>query len=174
MDLFTQFGVPEVVVMDNGSYFVSGEFETFLLKNGIKHITSAAYHPSSKNVLGKEGRMKTKLARVMKAYRVSPQSTTGESPVLLFQKHQIHTRLDLLKPGRNERVEICWQKQKAEHDASARQTTFSQGEVVYAHNFGTVSRWLPGVIQEISGPVLYLVKLTDSHLVRRHQDHIRC
>ena len=31
-----------------------------------------------------------------------------------------------------------------------------------------------GVIQEISGSVLYLVKLTDSRLVRRHQDHISC
>ena len=71
-------------------------------------------------------------------------------------------------------VEHCQQKQKAEHDASARQTTFSQGEVMYAHNFGTGSRWLLGGIQEISGPVSYLVKLTDDRLVRHHQDHIRC
>ena len=42
---------------------------------------------------------------------------------------------------------------RTEHDASARQTTFSQGEVVYTRNLGTGSRWLPGVIQEISGPV---------------------
>ena len=100
------------------------------------------------------------------AYRVSPQSTTSESPAPLLQKRQIRTRLDLLKPGPNECVEHCQQKQKAEHDASARQTTFSQGEVVYAHNFSAGSRWLPGVIQEISGPVLYLVKLTDGRVVR--------
>ena len=30
--LFTQFGIPEVLVTDNGSYFVSEEFETFLSK----------------------------------------------------------------------------------------------------------------------------------------------
>ena len=57
--------------------------------------------------------MKMRLAKVIMAYRVSPQSRTGESPALLLQKRQIHTRLDLPKPGRNERVEHCQQKQKA-------------------------------------------------------------
>ena len=38
--LFVQFGVPEVLV-DNGACFVSQEFKTFLLRNGIKHVTSA-------------------------------------------------------------------------------------------------------------------------------------
>ena len=45
--LFAQFGVPEILVTDNGSCFVSQEFETFLLKNGVKHITSAPFHPAS-------------------------------------------------------------------------------------------------------------------------------
>ena len=32
--IFAQFGLPEVVVMDNDIYFVSAEFESFLKANG--------------------------------------------------------------------------------------------------------------------------------------------
>ena len=43
--LFAQFGLPDTIVSDNGSYFVSTEFKDFLKKYGIKQITYAPYHP---------------------------------------------------------------------------------------------------------------------------------
>ena len=45
--LFSQFGIPEVLVTDNGPCFVSEEYEIFLAMNGVKHITSAPYHPAT-------------------------------------------------------------------------------------------------------------------------------
>ena len=45
--LFARFGLPETVVTDNSTGFVSAEFEDFLKKNGIAHTASAPYHPSS-------------------------------------------------------------------------------------------------------------------------------
>ena len=94
---FAQLGIPQTVVTDNGSCFVSAEFKQFLTKNGIHHITSAPYHPSSnglaKRVLQtvkqglkklREGSVKDRVVRFLFAYRNTPQSTTGNSPAELL------------------------------------------------------------------------------------------
>ncbi len=116
--LFAQFGIPEVVVTDNGSCFVSEDFETFLVTNGTKHITSAPYHPSTNGLAeravqtvkkglkkSKEGSLSSRLAKLLISYRAAPHSTTGESPSQLLLGRQIRTRLDLIKPCRDTRVD---------------------------------------------------------------------
>ena len=45
--LFASFRLAEEIVSDNGPQFVSVEFQNFVKANGIKHIRSAPYHPSS-------------------------------------------------------------------------------------------------------------------------------
>ncbi|XP_035227935.1 uncharacterized protein K02A2.6-like [Stegodyphus dumicola] len=46
-DCFARYGLPLVVVSDNGPQFTSGEFETFIRNNGIKHKTCAPFKPAS-------------------------------------------------------------------------------------------------------------------------------
>ena len=86
---------------------------------------------------------------------------------------QLCSRLDLLRPSLESRVEHNQLRQKEGHDQHARERQFSVSDCVYVRNFGQGEVWLPGVISEVTGPVSYTIELTDGRTVRRHQDHVR-
>ena len=109
--IFSSHVLPEIVVSDNGSNFVSSEFKSFLQKNYIKHITSAPYRPSTNGLVERavqtlkqgmkkqdDGSVDTKLARFLLSFRITPQSTTGESPAQLRWGRSLKSHLDLLRP----------------------------------------------------------------------------
>ena len=45
--MFATFGILEQIFSDNGTQFVSEEFPALVNSNGIRHITSAPYHPAT-------------------------------------------------------------------------------------------------------------------------------
>ena len=69
--------------------------------------------------------MTNRIAKVLMADRVTPQSTTGVSPSELLQGRRICTCLDLLKPRVSEHVEQRQLQQKLSHDSSARRMSFT-------------------------------------------------
>ena len=147
--VYAKFGLPEMIVTDNGSNFVSAEFEDFLRKNGIRHITSAPYHPSSNGLAERavqivkkglkkvvQGSISDRLAKILFTYRITPQGTTGVSPAELLLGKRPRTRLDLMKPKTADRVERKQQQQKLQHDAKAKARTYAAGDLVWAKNYG--------------------------------------
>ena len=116
--VFARFGLPNTLVSDNGPCFVSAEFETFLERNGIQHVTASPHHPASnglaeravqtvKNGLKKmqPGPITDRLARLLFSYRTTPHTTTGTTPADLLLGRQLQTRFHKLYPDRREVVE---------------------------------------------------------------------
>jgi transposase InsO family protein len=87
---FARFGLPEVIVTDNTACFNSDEFRSFLKQNGIKHLTSALYHPSSNGLAERaiqilkqglkkvtSGTLSSPVDTVLCFYHITLQTTTG-------------------------------------------------------------------------------------------------
>ena len=187
-EVFSRYGLPKQVVTDNGPQFIAGEFQSFMLQNGIRHIRSSPYHPSSNGAAermvqsvkkavysGKrEGEPLEKiLARFLLQYRTTAHATTGVPPSSLFMGRVLRTRLDLLKPDVGTRVRAQQELHKSYHDRHSNFRSFDIGEGVWTKNFRDGPPWLKGVIADRLGPVSYLVRMEDGALWRRHVDHLR-
>ena len=89
---------------DNGTQFVSEEFEQFLKNNEIRHILSAPYHPATNGLAERavqifkagmrkitDGSTADRIARILLNYQRTPQTTTGCSPAELMFGRNLRT-----------------------------------------------------------------------------------
>ena len=179
--LFARFGLPEVVVSDNGSQFISTEFDNFLRCNGVKHVRSAPYHPATngeaernvqtfkkalkKHMLSAEKDKSVDMDRALQSflftYRTTAHATTGSSPAELMFKRPLRTRFSSLKPDLGTVVEQRQNAQAVNHDSKAKTPEeFYKGEVVRVKNYGGgIRQFVKGVIVERLGTYHYKVKV---------------
>ena len=187
-DLFARYGLPELVVSDNGSQFTSEEFSVFMQMNGVKHVRSAPYHPSTN---GLAERIVQSLKHSLKAsqssglslsqrvsnflfmYRSTVHSTTGVTPASLFLKRELRNRFDLLRPDGESYVTKKQFQQKSDHDHHVRMRQFSVGDLVMVKNYRPGPDWLQATVVARLGPLSYLVETTDQLVWRRHVDHLK-
>ena len=184
---FATPGLPELLVTDNGSAFTSKEFEEFLQKNGIRHVTSTPYHPATngsveqavqtfKTAMKKatpDTPIETSAARFLFHYRLTPHSTTGISPAELLLGQRPRTHLDQLHPDLAYTVRKQQEQQKTAHDQRVKARSFIIGESVWVKNFSEGPIWLKGVVFRTKGPLTMEIELEDGRILRRHIDHIR-
>ena len=142
--VFATHGLTEVIVSDNGTAFTSDEFALFVQRNGIRHLTSAPYHPASnglaeravptlKSALKKDPggvRLETQICHFLFRYRITPHSTTGILPAELLLGRRPRSRLDLLHPDIAGRVRKKQEDQKSNHDRHCRSRELSVGQPV--------------------------------------------
>ena len=184
--MFATHGLPQLIVSDNGTAFTSQEFRDFLRQNGIRHTTTASYHPASnglaercvqtfKRAMKKEvGQdLQYELSKFLFRYRTTPHTTTGIPPAQHLMGRQLLTPLGRLRPNLSARVHTAQTAQKIQHDKSSQAHHFHVQDKVYVRNFRNVPTWLAGVIVATRGPVSYDIELADDRVVRRHMDNIR-
>lgn len=183
--VFSAHGLPEILVTDNGAAFTSTEFSEFTTKNGIRHVTSSPYHPSTNGLVEravqtfkqamKKGTspLESRIANFLLTYRLTPHPSTGTSPAELLMSRRPRSLLDIIRPDISSKVRRAQEQQKFHHDKHSRYRQFSVKQSVLAKNFGRGPKWLRGSITRCLGPLSYRVFLQDGRSVRRHVDHLQ-
>ncbi|CAC5387865.1 unnamed protein product [Mytilus coruscus] len=149
---FATHGLCDLIISDNGAAFTSKEFTDYVKSNAVQ-----SFKEDMKKI--KEGTVQEKLNRFLFNYRITPQTTTGLAPSELLMKRKLKSRLDLVFPNIEKRVQERQQKQK-HHDKKSVNRQINVGQGVFARNFRNWFKRLNGFRR-------------NGRVIRRHIDHIR-
>ncbi|XP_031348378.1 uncharacterized protein K02A2.6-like [Photinus pyralis] len=179
-EIFSRFGIPRVLVSDNGRNFVSYAFESFLKQNGIKHSLSAPYHPATNGLAeryvqtlkqslrainGNSSDVEKELCRLLLQYRKMSHSITKQSPSMLMFGREITSRLDLIKPDLNKNATAI------RNNIPVRD--FQINDRVAVRNYANDIKWKFGNVDKKLGKLHYHVKLDNGNVWKRHVDQLR-
>ena len=110
--IFARNGLPDTLVSDNATCFTAFEFQQFLSRNGIEHLTPSPGTPQAngraersvkiiKDLFKKctfDGSLKYKLSKVLLQYRTVPQSVAQMAPSMSLNKRKLITLKDRMNP----------------------------------------------------------------------------
>ncbi|GAA6089209.1 uncharacterized protein K02A2.6-like, partial [Tachysurus ichikawai] len=179
--IFSRNRLPEQICTDNGRQFVSDEFQKFMKLNGVKHITSAPYHPATNGLAERFVQTFKKAIKAMDndsislqhkidnflfMYRNATHATTGQAPAMMFLKRNLRSRFDLIKPNVRRDVE----NKQIEQITDRPTRNFRVGQEVLARDY-RLEKWQPGTIATRTGPLTYTVKVGENTW-RRHVDQL--
>ena len=104
--IFCTHGLPRSLKTDNGTQFVSDEFERFLKKNDIDHRTSTPLWPQANGEVQRHNRsllktlktakaekknIWTEMRKLLTAYRTTSHTSTGVMPAKLLFNREIRS-----------------------------------------------------------------------------------
>lgn len=193
-NIFAYFGLPDIIVSDNGPPFSSNEFRKFCGDNGILCWKSPPYHPQSngcaergvrtvKQYLRKilvEGNrnitLELRLQNFLVKYRNTPVASTGVSPSEQIFIHRRKTLLDVLnrKPNRPNIVSKIAVNTKPEAHSESKFIEYELNEdILYKSEFKTYAKWIRGKIIEVLSKFRYKIKLNNGSRRECHADQLR-
>lgn len=190
--VIAQFGIPEVIVTDNGPPFGSVELKEYCKKMGIELKHSPPYHPNSNGAAeaaiksmkraifrsGTSGQlsMQEKIDGYLFTQRNMPHSMTGRTPAEVMLRFQPRTKLAMLKPNWTRSWSRTLDKsvERVNKHRIKTNRSFQADQLVWVKNVRDTAgkAWVPGIISKVEGPVTYWVKTGDKELFA-HADHIR-
>jgi hypothetical protein len=100
--LFATHGIPDVLISDNATPYVSSEFQDFVKAWGFSHHTSNPYRPQENGLAERGVQTAKKILGLddpelgLLNYHATPHSTTGVPPAVALMGRQIQTRLPTL------------------------------------------------------------------------------
>lgn len=189
---FSRHGIPEIVVTDGGTNFVSQEFSDFACKWNFTQVTSSPHHPQGNGKA--EATVKIAKKILLKAtdeggdiwlsllcLRNTPNKLDSSPVQRLFSRRTrgfLPTIKSLLKPkvveNVSENIKNNKERIKYMHDKrSKRATTLEIGQPVSVQIHPASNKtWTPGIIADVLSDRSYLVDVNDT-TYRRDLIHIR-
>ena len=179
--IFSTHGIPDIIVSDNATAFMGSEFQEFVMRNGIRHITGAPYHAATnglaenavktfKSAMKKStGDMEDRLFRFLFDYRITPHVTTGVPPCELLMNRKVKCRFDLLRPSIGNIVKKKQEIQARNYSCNRAGPDITVGDNVYYKNYSHIGPPnIPGTVVERTGPISCKVQNETGAVVRKH------
>nr|GFC45039.1 reverse transcriptase domain-containing protein [Tanacetum cinerariifolium] len=153
--LFPRFGTPKAIISDRGTYFCNDQFSRVMVKYGVTHRLSTAYHPQTSGQVEVTNRgLKRILKRTMRenraswsdkledtlwAFRTAFKTSVGCTPYRLVYEKACHRKLQLnelseLRDQAYENSLIYKERTKKLHDDKIKNRIFNVNDQVLLFN----------------------------------------
>lgn len=186
--IFSQFGIPNTIISDNGPCFIGQPYQTLMKQHGIKHVTSSPHYPKSHGFI--ERLVSTAKALIKKnpnkmessllQYRTSPIGNNLPSPGELLFNRKIQGNLPIHTKGfqndevrekllKNQQKSIKYYNRGA-HDLKE----LNMGNNIFYQDIAK-RNWIPGIITGYGPePRSYTIRCEiTGKFLRRNRIHIR-
>ncbi|XP_054259470.1 uncharacterized protein K02A2.6-like [Macrosteles quadrilineatus] len=191
---FARYGIPDVVVSDNGTQLVSQDFKLFAQTWMFKIVVSSPHNHQSngkaesavkiaKRMLKKVKESKEDYQAALLEWRNTPLADLGASPVQLLMSRSTKTRLPVTEMKLNPKIHIGvtdklkekQEKYKKHYDKGTHALDplkVGQKVLIQKRPDMKAEPWTPGVIVTVDGLRTYIVAI-EGRLFRRNRRFIR-